>query len=40
MESQKDNSKRQAPAKEVPSKEIDGKTVYLDEPSGEWVSKK
>ena len=33
-------NKRQAPAVEVQSKEVDGKTVYLDELTGEWVSKK
>ena len=26
--------------KPLQSKEVDGKTVYLDEPTGEWVSKK
>jgi|LauGreDrversion4_2_1035121.scaffolds.fasta_scaffold170473_1 hypothetical protein len=26
--------------KPLQSKEVDGKTLYLDEPSGEWVSKK
>ncbi len=33
-------AKRQQPAVEVQSKEVDGKTVYLDEPTGDWVSKK
>jgi len=32
--------KRRAPQKEYQTKEEDGKTLYLDEPSGEWVSKK
>jgi len=31
--------KRRAPQKEYQTKEEDGKTLYLDEPSGEWVSK-
>ena len=33
-------AKRQQPAVEIQSKEVDGKTLYLDEPTGDWVSKK
>jgi hypothetical protein len=36
MESQK----QQQPKQEFQTKEVDGKTLYLDEPTGEWVSKK
>lgn len=32
--------KRAQNKKEYQTKEVDGKTLYLDEPSGEYVSKK